>query len=225
MSETPYIETHGLSLRTKEGPVFTDVDLAFPRDRLAAVVGRSGSGRSALLLTLAGRMRGWTGSVKVAGYDAATQTKLLRDRTSVARIADLVVLEPRLTVAESITERALIDGMQLGRAGARFEASCERLGVEFDRRTLVDKLSALDQTRLAVALATMRPAEVVFLDEAQRGLDAEQVSDLMAGLVRLVEAKTLVVVAVLDAGVLPEESSCYQLTTHSDDQHELDEKA
>lgn len=210
-AQSPYLQTRDLALRTRQGPVFEQVDLAFRRDRLAAVVGRSGSGRSALLLTLAGRMRGWTGSVVVAGYDAATQTAALRDRTSLARVSDLVDLEPRLTVAESITERALIDGMALARAGSRFEASCAALGVDVPRRALVGELSALDQTRLAVALATMRPAEVVFLDEATRGLDAEQVAALMGGLAQLVEAGTLVVVAVLDAGVLPERSDRYRL--------------
>lgn len=232
--EPPYIQTRGLTLKTGEGTVFAGVDLAFQRDRLAAVVGRSGSGRSALLLTLAGRMRGWTGSVQVAGYDAATQTRLLRDRSSVARISDLVDLEPRLTIAESITERALIDGMQIARAGSRFDASCERLGVVFDRAKLVGELSALDQTRLAVALATMRPAEVVFLDEARRGLDAEQFTSLLAGLVRLVDAGTLVVIAVLDTDQLPEGTVCYRLppraveaAEHAErtEQNENDEKA
>ena len=167
-------------------------------------MGRSGSGRSALLLTLAGRMRGWTGRCRVAGYDAATQTASLRDRTSLARISDLVDLEPRLTVAESITERALIDAMPLQRAGERFEASCAALGgIGFPRKTLVGELSSLDQTLLAVALATLRPAELVFLDEAQRGLDGEQLEQLMTGLVGLVASGTCVVVSVLDAADPP----------------------
>jgi ABC-type multidrug transport system ATPase subunit len=65
--ESPHIETHDLSLVTWEGPVYSGVDPSFRRGRLAAVVGRSGSGRSALLLTLAGRIRGWTGRCRVAG--------------------------------------------------------------------------------------------------------------------------------------------------------------
>jgi ABC-type glutathione transport system ATPase component len=122
--ESPCIETRDLSLATREGPVDAGVDLSFRRGRRAAAVGRPGHGRSALLLTLAGRMRGWTGRCRVAGYDAATQTGPLRHRGSLARISDLVDLEPRLTVAESITERALIDAMPLQRAGQRFETSC-----------------------------------------------------------------------------------------------------
>ncbi len=205
--DRPYIETHDLSLVTREGPVYSGVELAFRRARLAAVVGRSGSGRSALLLTLAGRMRGWTGRCRVAGYDAATQTASLRDRTSLARVSDLVDLEPRLTVAESITERALIDAMPLQRAGDRFDASCAALGdIGFARKTLVGELSSLDQTLLAVALATLRPAELVFLDQAERGLDGEQLTQLMAGLVGLVASGTSVVVSVLDAADLPDDT-------------------
>lgn len=152
----------------------------------------------------------------MAGYDAATQTAPLRDRSSLARISDLVDLEPRLTVAESITERALIDAMPLQRAGERFEASCAALGgIEVPRKTLVGELTSLDQTLLAVALATLRPAELVFLDEAQRGLDGEQLAQLMAGLVGLVASGTSVVISVLDAGVLPDDADSYALDRHA----------
>lgn len=210
--DRPYIETRDLTLVTREGPVYNGVDLSFRRGRLAAVVGRSGTGRSALLLTLAGRMRGWTGRCRVAGYDAATQTAQLRDRSSVARIGDLIDLEPRLTVAESITERALIDAMPLPRAGERFEASCAALGgLDLPRTAQVGDLSSLDRTLLTVALATLRPAELVVLDDAERGLDREQSDQLMAGLVGLVETGTCVVVSVLDAGVLPDGSDHHRL--------------
>lgn len=210
--ERPYIETRDLSLTTREGPVYAQVDLSFRRGRLAAVVGRSGSGRSALLLTLAGRMRGWTGSCRVAGYDAAAQAAELRDRSSLARIGNLVDLEPRLTVAESVTERALIDAMPLPRAGERFEVACAALGgLDLPRKTLVGDLSSLDRTLLTVALATLRPAELVVLDDAQRGLDAEQLGRLMTGLVGLVEAGTCVVVSVLEEAVLPEASDRHRL--------------
>ncbi len=210
--DTPYIETRDLSLTTREGPVYADVNLSFGRGRLAAVVGRSGTGRSALLLTLAGRMRGWTGRCRVAGYDAATQIATLRDRSSVARISDLVDLEPRLTVAESITERALIDAMPLPRAGERFDASCAALGeLDLSRKTLVGDLSSLDRTLLTVALATLRPAELVVLDDAQRGLDGEQLARLMTGLVGLVETGTAVVISVLDAAVLPPDCDRHHL--------------
>ena len=209
--ETPYIETRGLSLVTREGPVYEEVDLAFPRGRLAAIVGRTGSGRSALLLTLAGRMRGWTGWVRVAGYDPVTQTKLLRVRTSLALVDGLVALEPRLTVAESITERSLIDAVPLAKAGARFDVACAALEVEFSRTVEVGRLSALDRTRLAVALATMRPAEIVFLDSAHRGLDEQECAALMSGLEALVSAGTLVVVTVLESSKLPPDASIHRL--------------
>jgi len=37
--DSPYIETHDLSLVTREGPVCSGVELSFRRGRLAAVVG------------------------------------------------------------------------------------------------------------------------------------------------------------------------------------------
>lgn len=211
-AEQPFIETRDLSLSTREGPVFSRVDLEFGRDRLAAIVGLSGSGRSALLLTLAGRMRGWTGLCRVAGFDAAAQNTQLRQRTSLARLGDLVALEPRLTVAESITERFLIDGVPWREeATERFEQSCATLGVEFPRDLLVGQLSALDQTRLALALAMLRPADVVFLDNAHRKLDRPECDALGEGLQAVVAAGTLVVITVLDESYLPVGTAVHRL--------------
>ncbi|MGV1004933.1 MAG: ATP-binding cassette domain-containing protein [Candidatus Nanopelagicales bacterium] len=212
-SAQPFIETRELSLVTREGPVYARVELSFGQDRLAAIVERSGTGRSALLLTLAGRMRGWTGMCRVAGLDAAAQHAALRQRTSIARLGELVRLEPRLTVAESITERFLIDGMPWAQeAGDRFDAACASLQVEFARQALVGELSALDQTRLALALAIVRPAEVVFLDDAYRQLDEEQCTQLGEGLSAIVAAGTLVVVTVLEASKLPVGTAVHRLT-------------
>ena len=115
-----------------------------------------------------------------------------------------------------VTTALLLDGSSsLGAHSGRvfeLEVACAALGgLDLPRKTLVGDLSSLDRTLLTVALATLRPAELVVLDDAQRGLDAEQLGRLMTGLVGLVEAGTCVVVSVLEEAVLPEASDRHRL--------------
>src|SRR5690348_1604940 len=92
-TRSPYVVARDLRFDTPEGAVFGPVDLAFQRSRVAVIHGPAGSGRSSLLLALAGRLRGWTGTLTVAGLDARADERRLRRRSSIARLADLVELE------------------------------------------------------------------------------------------------------------------------------------
>ena len=198
-----YVEATGLSLETRTGPVFTDVTFALPRGGLSLVAGRSGTGRSALLLALAGRMRGLTGTLRVAGFDSASQSKQIRTNVAVARIARLVDLEGQLTVGDCITERALTDAVKPDRATGVFTHAERILDHAFDRGLLVDELPALDRTLLSVALATLRPAHVIVLDDADRGLTSDELVTLLDALARLAETGVTVIASVLDASHAP----------------------
>ncbi len=87
LEEELFIKAQGLTLRTVVGAPYTDVDLAIPDHSLAAIRGRHGSGKTPLLLTLAGRMKFNQGALEVGGYD------LPRERRQVARISGLSLFE------------------------------------------------------------------------------------------------------------------------------------
>ena len=53
----PYISARGLGLKTYAGYAYREVDVDVHKGELVAVRGRNGSGKTALLLTLAGRMK------------------------------------------------------------------------------------------------------------------------------------------------------------------------
>lgn len=207
----PVVVARGLTLRTGLGPVFTDVDLSVERGAVAGIVGRAGSGRSALLLTLAGRMRGWTGELHVAGHDVRTQARDVRQVVSVARIADLVDLEGELVVSSSIAERALIDGIQPREAEDRMAWFEDLVGCRIPRDELVGRLSALDETRLALALALVRPAEIVVLDDADRGLDVEEQVQLGEAIAHIAGSGVTLIICVTDAHSLPPGATVHRL--------------
>lgn len=199
----PQIEAHRLGLRTRQGPVFERVDLTVHRGQVAGIVGRAGSGRSALLLTLAGRMRGWSGTLRVAGLDVATHSREVRQRVSLARVADLVDLEHELVVSSAIAERALIDGIQPAVAEQRLAAFEDLIDTRIPRDQLVGRLSALQQTLLGLGLAVVRPAEVVVLDDADRGLDLLEQTLLGDAIAHLAGSGVTLVMCVIDVNLLP----------------------
>ncbi len=176
----PLMEVRDLRLGHHGHPVFGPVTTTLPSHALVALHGPSGSGRSSLLLALAGRMRGTTGTADFT--DAPTAMRHLdrwkasrkhRRDSSIARISGLVDLDPNLTVGESLTERCLTDHLPTATGHHRFESLSHTAGTRFDQSALVGSLSARDQTLLAAILALVRPARLVVIDDTDAGLDTD----------------------------------------------------
>jgi ABC-2 type transport system ATP-binding protein len=200
----PVVRVAGLALDGPEGPVFGPVDATVWPGMLTAVVGPAGSGRSALLLALTGRMRGCTGTVLLADAERPHRgdARRLRSRSAVARLGGLVAPEDRLDVAQSLAERALIDGVRPDAAEQAFTAAEQALDVHLDRRSLVEQLGAYEQAVLAVALARVRPADLVVLDDADADLDLEHQRRLLEALARLAATGPAVLVSTSERAAL-----------------------
>ena len=202
----PVVRVAGLSLDGPEGPVFAPVDVTVRPGLLTAVVGPGGSGRSALLLALSGRMRGCRGTVLLDGVEHPRRgdARRLRSRSAVARLAGLVAPEDRLDVAQSLAERALIDAVRPDQAEQAFAAAEEVLDCHLDRDALVEQLGAYERTVLAVALARVRPADLVLLDDVDADLDVADQRRLLAALARLAATGPAVVVSTTERAALPD---------------------
>ena len=183
------IEASGLGLRTRRGWVYRDVDLAVAAGEVAAVVGPSGSGRTMLLLTLAGRARPSTGELRVGG---ATSRPDIRGQVTVARATGAVELDPDLTVGDSRREAGLLF---YGADLSRFE---ELAGLDVDSGTAVGDLSADDAALFALALAAAsRPAALVLDDVDLRATPAQQ-HRIWAGLHAVAATGIAVVASAVD---------------------------
>lgn len=201
----PVVEVQHLSLTGPEGPVFHDVSLSVEPGRLTVLVGPSGTGRSSLLLALCGRMQGAAGTVLASGRPVRSRRARhdLRQRSAVARIATFVAPEPRLTVGESVTERALLDGVAPAAAHRAFAAAEAVLDAHLERDALVERLTAYDRGVLAVALALVRPADLVVLDDVDADLDLDDQRRLLDALVRLAATGPAVVATSTEPASVP----------------------
>lgn len=175
----------GVSFTAKEGEV-------------TALVGPSGSGKSTCA-RLAARL--WDidkGSIEVGGVDIATVDPevLLTDYAMVFQ--DVVLFDD--TVMENI---------RLGRHGATDEeviraaraANCEEFVSKLPRGydTPIGengaKLSGGERQRISIARALLKNAPIVLLDEATASLDVENETKVQGALSRLLQGKTVLVIA------------------------------
>jgi ABC-2 type transport system ATP-binding protein len=199
------IEATGLGLRTRQGWVFRDVDLTVPEGSVAAIAGPAGSGRTMLLLTLAGRAKPSTGELRVA--DAVSRADI-RGQVSVARATGAVELDPDLTVGDSRREAGLLF------YGTDLDWAEKLAGLDLDGATLVGDLAPDDAALFAVALAAAaRPAAVV-LDDVDLHATPDQQRRIWAGIAAVAEAGITVVASTIDAG-LADGALVYELEGNS----------
>lgn len=183
----PALVARGLTLRTPRGTVFAPVDLDLPAGTPLAVLGTQGTGRSALLLALTGRLQGVSGGLWLGDVDAMRHPHRLRAATAVAHITDFVELESVLTVRESLEERLLLDAVPRAAGRERFHALAEAVGLDAEPRAVVGHLPAVQRTLLTAVLACLRPARLIAYDDVDASLTDPQVDHVHAALEILCE--------------------------------------
>src|SRR5689334_7137899 len=99
--DKPLIVTTGLGVDGEHEPLFSGVDLELTRG-FHAIQMPGGWGQTALLLTLAGRLKPTHGTVTVCGE---TDPKAIRRHCAVAAFADIDELEDSVTVQTVLAEQ------------------------------------------------------------------------------------------------------------------------
>jgi ABC-type polar amino acid transport system ATPase subunit len=180
-------------LRTRRGWVFRNVDLALPTRSVTALAGPAGSGRSMLLLTLAGRARPTTGRLVVAGDE---RRAAVRRSVAAARVTAAVELEPDLHVVDHVREADL-----LSRGRADFRWAARVLGLDVDPVAVVGELPTDDATLLAVALALAIQPYVIVVDDVDVAATPAQQERIWAALLAAARTGVAVVASTIDGEV------------------------
>lgn len=202
-TDGPLAIAHGLGLQGPQGSVFGPLDLALPRGAVVALIGRAGAGKSALLLALTGRMRGITGSLTVDGHDALRHPRRVQKITSVARIDELIAPEGSLSLEDCITERTLADAAPARSRLANYLHVAHLMGLDEPRTTLYGQLSPADQVRAALALASIRPAPLIVLDDVDRETTLAEQLLLWEGLQGLADEGVTVIASTSERAAVP----------------------
>ncbi|MBL0966970.1 ABC transporter ATP-binding protein [Blastomonas sp. UPD001] len=170
--------------------VLKGVNLAVEPGEIVGLLGPSGSGKSTMLQAVGLLEGGFTGSIRIAGEEAAQLNSNGRTRlrkTALGFVYQFHHLLPDFTARENVVLPQLIMGRTRDEASDRAAELLSRLGLgqRLDHRP--SQLSGGEQQRVAVARALANRPKVVLADEPTGNLDeatADRVFDEFLHLVR-----------------------------------------
>jgi len=165
---------------------------------IAVLSGPNGSGKTTLLSCLSGLIRPSGGSVTVSGFD------LYRDEVEVRRRLVFVPDVPRFYLELTAWEHLRFIAMAhnaLQNFDPRAEELLQKLGLWEARHLFPHHFSRGMRLKLGLALALIRPFEVILLDEPTSALDVEGVALLTDELLRLRKQGAAILLSTHDSNL------------------------
>jgi ABC-type glutathione transport system ATPase component len=189
--EVSDLEIHyGLGRRRRR--VLDGITLTVSGGEAVGVIGETGSGKTTLARAVLGLVPLSRGRIVIDGQDVsqarARQWRDLRRRGVVQYVFQdsLRSLDPDLTVAQSLVEPLLIQGVPRPEAHARARAFLRRVDLEAELLgRLPGGLSGGQRQRVAVARALVTEPKLIMLDEPVSALDSAnrvKVLEILKGL-------------------------------------------
>ena len=190
------VEVEDLTVAYDAKPVLWDIDLKIPKGKLMAVVGPNGAGKTTLMKAMLGLLKPVTGEVR---FEDGSNIRTRKNHIGYVPQSGSVDWDFPATVQDVVLMGCY------GRLG--WVRRPRRADIELTRQTLakvgmqdyagrqISQLSGGQQQRVFLARALAQEAEVYFMDEPFKGVDAQTERAIIALLKELKEqGKTVVVV-------------------------------
>jgi ABC-type multidrug transport system ATPase subunit len=204
------VRAHQLQLDGRRGRVFGPVDLAIPSGSLTLVTGRSGVGKTSLLLTIVGRLKPNRGSdLDVLGRRLPVHARGVQHRSGAVGIHGLDDLDEEVTVGATVREREawLAPWYRVVRHpdDATVAKICAPVFGDSPppkSRQLVHELDEADNLLLRIALALMSSPQLLVVDDIDALHDTDGRRRVWEALNGLTDLGVTVVVSAASAGEL-----------------------
>ncbi len=200
------VEVEDLTVAYDAKPVLWDIDLKIPKGKLMAVVGPNGAGKTTLIKAMLGLLKPVTGAVRF--MDGGGDVRALRNRIGYVPQSGSVDWDFPATVQDVVLmgcygklgwiRRPRRADVELVRQTLR------KVGMESFASRQISQLSGGQQQRVFLARALAQEAEVYFMDEPFKGVDAQTERAIVALLKELKEQGKTVVVVHHDLQTVPD---------------------
>lgn len=195
MSE-PVLQTSDLRRSFTQGEatieVLRGVDFAVQPGEIVALLGPSGSGKSTLLQAVGLLEGGFSGSIRIAGKEAAqldngARTEMRRNRLGF--VYQFHHLLPDFSALENVVLPQMIHGATCADADKRAAELLTALGLDQRLTHRPNQLSGGEQQRVAVARALANRPMLVLADEPTGNLDEATADRVFAEFLNLVRGE------------------------------------
>lgn len=168
--ESPYsIEVEGLTKCFGEFTAVNHISFEVKKGEIFGFLGANGAGKTTAIRMLCSLLQPTSGKATIAGYDLATQPKLIKK--NIGYMSQKFSLYDDLTVFENMQLFGTIYGIPRKELKERIFSSLKMLQLEDKHNTLVYSIPLGWKQKLAFATALLHRPRIVFLDEPTSGVD------------------------------------------------------
>ncbi|KEZ90779.1 metal ABC transporter ATP-binding protein [Lacrimispora celerecrescens] len=200
------VEVEDLTVAYDAKPVLWDIDLKIPKGKLMAVVGPNGAGKTTLIKAMLGLLKPVTGAVRF--LDGNDDIRTLKNRIGYVPQSGSVDWDFPATVQDVVLMGCYGKLGWIRRPGKPdVELAIQMLakvGMQEYASRQISQLSGGQQQRVFLARALAQEAEVYFMDEPFKGVDAQTERAIVALLKELKEQNKTVVVVHHDLQTVPD---------------------
>lgn len=165
---TMNLNLHNVSVEDEKGPILKDISFDFEPGKIYVLIGRTTSGKTSLMRTIAGLIEPTDGEIFL-GQERLDEIPIWK--RGIAMVYQQFINYPDRSVLSNVEFPLLRAGVSKADAKAQALAMLKKVGLtEFqDRKPF--QLSGGQQQRVAIARALVRNTRVILLDEPLMNLD------------------------------------------------------
>lgn len=201
----PVLVATGLTKSYEDLVALAPLDLTLRRGEMAVLVGHNGSGKSTFLGLSSGLLEATAGELQVTFHDAGS----FEARAATSYLPDQPVLYDDLSVLEHLEYVARLHGVEDWED--RGHALLDRLGLAHRADDLPSRFSRGLRQKTAIALALVRPFDLLLVDEPFVGLDPQGRDAMVALLAEAHQGGAAVIVATHQLDFVQRAERCLAL--------------
>ena len=184
------LKVSNLSLKPDAEFHLNDVSFEMSKSKIYTVIGRTLSGKTTLLKTIAGLINPDSGEMSLDGANFGAVPVWKRQ---VAMVYQQFINYPHLTVYDNVAFPLKQRKLPMAEIDTRVIQALAQVGLQGFENRKIQALSGGQQQRVAIARAVVANAKLILADEPTGNLDSDHGDEVMKLLAELNEAGTTIV--------------------------------
>ena len=189
------IEAENLSIIRGQKEVVKDLSFSVKQGEVFGLLGGNGAGKSTTLLAFLGFLKSIQGTAKINGVDVTADPRAARQ--AIAYLPESANLYPHLSAIENINY--FLSLAKAKKTADDIDAALDQVSLaKQDRDRRLSSYSKGMRQKVAIAVAILRHAPILFLDEPTSGLDPVAIDEFNQLITELAKNGTTVLMVTHD---------------------------